>query len=85
MSLAETEFEIGNREAATGSLQHAEEAYSTLARFLSDPKHNKDMADDERRELTAGMDQIREELDELLGKWATTETKESSPADVPTK
>ena len=64
-TVAETERHIGDDAAATRCLGHAEKAYSTLARFLSDPKHAKNIDDAQHRELTTGMERLREKLDEL--------------------
>jgi hypothetical protein len=63
--VAETERQTGHDEAASRSIEHAEEAYTTLTRFLSDPKHAKHITDEDHRELTAAMERLREELDRL--------------------
>ena len=63
--VAETECQIGDHAAARRSIEHAEEAYATLTRFLSDPKHRKHITHEEYRELTAAMKRVREELDSL--------------------
>ena len=65
LGLAETERSIGFHEAAARSLGHAEEGYSTLVRYLSDPKHARHITDLERQELVGGMKQVKDKLDEL--------------------
>ena len=74
-SVAETERQIGDETAAARCLELAEKAYSTLARFLSDPLHAKHIADAEHRELTTGMDRLRAGLDGVLCRCATTKSK----------
>ena len=63
--LAATKYEIGNRTSAERSIAHAEEAYSTVFQFLSDPNNSKRLANEEIRELTAESERVRERLDEL--------------------
>jgi len=63
--LAARKYEAGNRPSAERSIGHAEEAYSTVFKFLSDPNHSKRLTNEELRELTAKSEQVREGLDEL--------------------
>jgi hypothetical protein len=67
IGLAEAERSMGFHEVAARSLVHAEAAYSTLVRFLSDPKHTKHITDLERQQLIGSMKQVRDKLDELKG------------------
>jgi len=64
-SVAETERNSGNNEHAKASLADAEKGYATVQRFLSDPKHAKHINDQEHRELTKGMAEVRRKLDGL--------------------
>jgi hypothetical protein len=63
--LAKTEQDLKDLEHAAMSLAHAEEAYATLVRFLSDSKHAKHITERDRVELTAGMKRVRDQLDKL--------------------
>jgi len=63
--LADTEHKIGGREHAQGFIKDAEKGYSTLQRFLSDPKHNRHLTEDETRELSGEMHRLRGEIDRL--------------------
>ena len=63
VGLAETERTIGNDEHAKRAAADAEKAYSTLQRFLSDPKHAKHINAEERQELTERMEELRKKLD----------------------
>lgn len=63
LSLAETERSIGNDEHAKRAAAEAEKAYATLQRFLTDPKHNSRLTDEERQEITQRMEQLRKKLD----------------------
>ena len=63
--LAETEQSTGDSEHAAQSLAHAEKAYATMLRFLSDPKHANHIPEAERVELSADMEKLRARLDEL--------------------
>lgn len=67
LKVAETENEIGNQEHSKRSAADAEKAYATLPRFLADPKHAEHIKDEARRELTAGMKDLRLRLDKLPG------------------
>jgi hypothetical protein len=63
--VAETEHSTGEHEHAARSLADAEKAYSTLLRFMSDPKHARHISEEERLELTTGMERLRATLDRL--------------------
>jgi len=63
--VAATKYEAGNRKSAERSIAHAEEAYSTVFQFLSDPEHSKRLTQREIRELTAESERVRETLDGL--------------------
>jgi hypothetical protein len=64
-SVAKTEYRMGNAEHAQRSIADAEKAYATMQHFLSDPEHAKHITDEERQELTAGMERVRTLLDGL--------------------
>lgn len=64
-SVAETEFRSGERDAAERALAHAETAYATLDRFMSDPKYADHLTEEEQREFTARMERLRSTLDNL--------------------
>jgi hypothetical protein len=63
--LAETKFDSGHLEEAQYSVANAESAYSTVLRFLSDPKHAKHIAYEERRHLRTDLDRLRETIERL--------------------
>jgi hypothetical protein len=67
-SVAETEQSMNNPEHATRSLADAEKGYATLIRFLSDPKHAKHITEEERVELSSGIERLRAQLDKLARK-----------------
>src|SRR4051812_8804354 len=62
---AEAEHSTGDYLAAAQSVAHAEHGFSTLVHFLSDPKHAKHIDEDDWRELTAGMAELRVKLNAL--------------------
>jgi hypothetical protein len=62
-SLAETEHDLGHREAANRSVAHAEEGYASIQRFLSDPKHTDHIGGEIGGELMAGLKRLRVTLD----------------------
>jgi hypothetical protein len=62
--VAEVEQGQGESHAAQ-ALRDAETGYATLLRFMSDPKHSKHIPEQDRIELTAGMDRLRARLDSL--------------------
>jgi hypothetical protein len=63
VSLAETEHDVGHQEAAERSVVHAEEGYTSIQRFLSDPKHVDRIDGETRRGLAAGLVRLRARLD----------------------
>ncbi len=64
-TIASQRFESGYKEAAGKSLVNAEQAYKTVSRFLSDPKHAKQLKDDQIRDLSTELEQLREKLVKL--------------------
>ena len=64
-NLAQTKREPGKEEHAKRAMASAEKGYATMQRFLSDPKHAEHIKDQERRELTEGMTELRRKLDHL--------------------
>ena len=65
ITLAETERKFGNPEDAKRPIADAEKGYAALQRFMTDPKHALHIGDEERREITEGMQEIRKKLDSL--------------------
>ena len=65
VKVVETERKMGDFEHAKRALANAEEGHTTLRRFLCDPKHAKHIREEERRELTGLMEQLRSTLDSL--------------------
>lgn len=63
--VAEAEQARGEPEHAAKALADAEKGYAVMARFMSDPKHAKYISEEERAELTAGMERLRATLDKL--------------------
>ena len=63
--MSETEYDIGDREAAARSLAHGEEGYATLLRFLGDPKHASHLTGNQLQELNAGLETLRQKLDDV--------------------
>jgi hypothetical protein len=63
--LAKTERQIGNEEQAERSLQHAEQGYAVMVRFLDDPKHTNHMSAEDYRRLRAETSKLRRALDEF--------------------
>ena len=56
-------------ESAARSLANAEKAYETVSHFLSDPKHSKYLTGEERQDITAELERLRERLDGLIWKF----------------
>jgi hypothetical protein len=52
---------------AQQSLADAETGYATLVRFMSDPKHSKNIPEQETMELWAGIERLRAKLDSVAG------------------
>ena len=65
VNLAEKNNETGYYEDAQRYVAHAERGYSTVSRFLSDPKHSKHFSNPELHELTSGLIHLRSTLDKL--------------------
>jgi len=63
--LAEKSIAAGSHEEARRQIGHAEEGYSTILRFLSDPKHARHFSSSDIQELTAGVADLRQRLDRL--------------------
>ena len=66
--MAETQQGLGDPGHAARSLAEAERGYATMLRFMNDPKHAKHISEQERAELSAGMERLRTRLDKLAGK-----------------
>jgi hypothetical protein len=65
VSLARTERQIGHVENAERSVADAEKGYATVLKFVSDPRHAKDMPAEVLEELRTGLEQLRAALDDL--------------------
>ena len=64
--IAARKYETGNQESAAGSMANAERAFETVSQFLSDPKHSKHLTAEERQNITAELERLRERLDRLI-------------------
>ena len=64
-TIASQRYETGYGKSAGKSLGNAEQAYETVSRSLSDPKHSKCLTDAEIHVLTAGLEKLRGELKKL--------------------
>ena len=64
-TIAARKYETGNQESAARSMANAERAYETVIQFLSDPKHSKHLTGEERQNITAELERLRERLDRL--------------------
>ena len=65
--VAAVKYEVGKKESAEESLANAEEVYSGVQLFVSDPKYSKHLANETIQEFTAGLRRLRERLDGLKG------------------
>jgi hypothetical protein len=65
VDLARTYYKMYKTELAERNFMNAEKGYSTLLRFLSDPKHSEHLPIDVQQELTTGMQRLRKTLDGL--------------------
>ena len=65
--IAAVKYEVGKKESAEESLAHAEEVYSSVLLFVSDPKYSKHLTNETIKEFTAGLERLRERLDGLKG------------------
>ena len=63
--VAVVKYEVGKKEASERSLANAEEVYSSVLPFVSDPKYSKHLTSEEIEEFTAGLRRLRERLDGL--------------------
>ena len=59
---------MGNHESADRSLASAKRGYSSVVRFMSDPKHIDRLTEEQREEFTAGLQRLRATLDELASR-----------------
>jgi len=64
-SVAARRHETGKHESAARSMAKAEQAYQTVAQFLSDPKHSKHLTGEESKGITATLKLLRDRLDRL--------------------
>jgi len=63
--VAETNSKIGHPDSAQSALNRAERGYATLQHFLRDPKHSRHLPKEDCRNITAGVERLRERLDAL--------------------
>ena len=63
--VAAVKYEVGKKESAEESLANAEEVYSSVLLFVSDPKYSKHLTNEAIIEFTAGLLRLRERLDGL--------------------
>ena len=63
--VAAVKYELGKKESAEESLAYAEEVYSGVLLFVSDPKYSKHLTHEAIDELTVGLRRLREWLDAL--------------------
>jgi hypothetical protein len=61
--MAETEYELGHLEAAWRSLEHGEQGYATLRKFLTDTNHTRHLTGDQLQELKTGIEKLKQQLD----------------------
>lgn len=61
-SVAETKYDLGNREHAARTIASAEKGYSSLLRFFSQAKN---LAPEAKKELQLTLKRLRERLDRL--------------------
>jgi hypothetical protein len=65
--VAAVKYEVGKKESAEESLANAEEVYSSVLPFVSDPKYSKHLTNEAIKEFTAGLRLLRRRLDGLKG------------------
>ena len=65
--VAAVKYEVGKKESAEESLANAEEVYSSVLPFVSDPKYSKHLTNEAIKEFTAGLRRLRGRLDGLKG------------------
>jgi hypothetical protein len=63
--VAAVKYEVGKKESAEGSLANAEEVYSSVLPFVSDPKYSKHLTNAASEEFMTGLRLLRERLDGL--------------------
>jgi hypothetical protein len=63
--MARTHYQLRELAEADNDVAAAEKGYSTLLRFLSDPKHIEHLATEVLQELKAGLERLRKTLDGL--------------------
>jgi hypothetical protein len=63
--VASVKYEIGKKESAEESLANAEEVYSSVLLFVSDPKYSKHLTNESIQEFRAGLERLRDRLDGL--------------------
>ena len=68
-TIADRKYKTGNQESAARSMANAQKAYETVSLFLSDPKHSKHMTGEERHDMTAELERLRQRLDGLIWKF----------------
>ena len=65
-TIASRKYETGMEESAARSMANAEKAYETVSHFLSEPKYSKHLTAEERHDMTAELERLRERLDGLI-------------------
>jgi hypothetical protein len=65
--VAAVKYEVGKKESAEESLANAEEVYSSVLPFVSDPKYSKHLTHEAIKEFTVGLRRLRGRLDGLKG------------------
>ena len=65
--VAAVKYEVGKKESAEESLANAEEVYSSVLPFVSDPKYSKHLTNEAIKEFTVGLRGLRGLLDGLKG------------------
>ena len=66
--LAATEYNTGEEEIAGLTVAHVESGYEKIRRFLADPRHAKQVEQQDRADLERGLARLQEELEELKRK-----------------
>ena len=64
-SLAAAKYDAGNPASAKGSMACAEQAYQTVHRFLSDPKHFDDLTVEEIQRMRVDLERLRDTITEM--------------------
>jgi hypothetical protein len=65
--VAAVKYEVVKKESAEEALANAEEVYSSVLPFVSDPKYSKHLTNEAIKEFTAGLRRLRRRLDGLKG------------------